>query len=384
MIPIPEIEHQIPAIREANIAIRERNLNKIVASDNSVGHIDHPNIYSIIVIESVTSRLVEVVLQVIANVESPRVVLVTGRNNIRPDVFNTTKDTYNEETTQLMIRSILGPVEILNQQIRRQAGSLTLANILPIPQDHCPLRSKHDGEFTSRLAAGYRRINQAIDMYNKKNGVESITINRFAQYKESLHLSARHDLYRLKDTFLADGITPNSTLKKKITDRCRKTILGTLMKPPGKLKSIVHLPTDSTIGKDTLRKMITERDGSFTQAQRNHINKLRHARDECMRQMMRDQVNRISSTTKNPGAVMIRALEATAARAEEATMIKTQETVLDNMVKAQETATIETGKDTLVKMQGAVLAAMIGAHEVTTVKTQEAKVIKAREATTWI
>ena len=225
-------------------------IRHIVASDiDKKCHIIHPRIRTLVFERGSSTQLVEKTIEIIEenDIQKPQVILVTGRNNLRPEHWDSDHSIPDPSILQAIKDSIFNPVKRLHHIIKNRGGHLKLGSMLPHPRNHCPIKTVHNIEITRTLRGYHDEVNQAINKYNEENGVRTVPVHRFAQK----HLTKDNKLKNLTPGYEDDLYTPNEWLSKKIADLCFNAIIN--KKPVRQIRSAVQIPNTSKLGKITKR-----------------------------------------------------------------------------------------------------------------------------------
>ena len=221
-------------------------IRHIVASDiDKKCHVIHPKIITLVFERGSSTQLVEKTIEIIEenDIQKPQVVLVTGRNNLRPENWDSNHLTPDFTILQAIKDSIFNPVKRLHHLIRSRGGHLKLGTMLPHPRNHCPIQTVHNFDITKTLRNYHDEVNREIDVYNKKNHVRTVPIHRFAEKRKCKN----DELRNLLPAYEEDLYTPDKELSEKISTLCFNAIVN--RKPKKKIKSIVQIPKISTLRK---------------------------------------------------------------------------------------------------------------------------------------
>ena len=231
-------------------------INFIIANDlHELTHVEHEAVHSIVYDGATSTQLTELLIDIIQNndIQQPKVILTTGRYNLRPENYPTTHENFDWNILNSIDASIFIPVERLYREIHSRNGILQLGTIIPNPKNHCPRDTIHNMEITSVLRQYLDEINKKITKFNQRNNIENLNLHRYVQ-PDNIRPS---ELAILRPCFKEDKYTLNKDTCKKIAAISLKSILNDITIKRGKRpRSIIvdprkndtdrHLQTSST------------------------------------------------------------------------------------------------------------------------------------------
>ena len=214
----------------------------LIASEGTFSHPQSDAVDSLIAYGANAQQLCERITRDIQDKHRPTVLLTVGNLNTTSYGFNIDEldqnrnvteearqnssviydgtDVTSQQILELMVASIMQPLNRLNVTIKNMQGTLIVTDNVACPYDYCMMRSPHTEQFQQFLYQCYEICNATIEAFNTANGIDTIHISDYSRFKPSRD----GDTPIVSECYENDYVTPQKGLKDTMTELCIESL----------------------------------------------------------------------------------------------------------------------------------------------------------------